>query len=105
MIGDGSGNRTTRNAADQSATSSPSDACRAKMKALAQITDGAADYDIVVTEQESAKGGDTGRHDQRNMRMGLDRRARQVSSLAELTLPARRQQPSRSTPAPLLLQE
>lgn len=82
--------RTARDATDQSATRRPSDACRVEMKPLTQVADGTADYDVVVTEEESTAGGNAGGNDQRETRMRLDRRARQIIALAVLTLPALR---------------
>jgi hypothetical protein len=47
--------QTADDATDQSTSRGPADACRVQMKKIPQISDGAADDDIVVTEEEAAQ--------------------------------------------------
>ena len=59
IVGNGSGGGATGNASDQRATRGPADACRVQMKQPAQISNRAADHDVVVAKQQTAKRGDT----------------------------------------------
>jgi hypothetical protein len=53
MIRNGAGESAADNATNKRAAGGPAGAGRVKMKQRTQITDGAADYDVVVTEQQS----------------------------------------------------
>ena|ERR1700733_12350020 len=68
MIGNRTGRDAAGNAADQRAPGGPPDAGRIQMKALAQESNGAADDNVVVSEQKAAKRGDTGCNDERGAR-------------------------------------
>ena len=83
MIGYGSSDRAACNAADQSTPGRPSYASCIEMKQLAQIAYGAADHNVVVAEQQPAARGDAGCDDERDSRVGLDRRKPQFIGLAE----------------------
>src|SRR2546422_6757466 len=76
IIRHGSGSSAADDAPDESASRGPSRgpscACRVKMKELAQIANGAADHNVVVTEKQATQSRDAGRNEEWGARMGFD---------------------------------
>src|SRR5205823_5856344 len=72
IIRHGSGSSAADDAPDEGAPGGPSCACRVKMKELAQIANGAADHNVVVTEEQATQSRDAGRNEEWGARMGLD---------------------------------
>ena len=72
IIRHGSGSSAADDAPDEGAPGGPSCARRVKMKELAQIANGAADHNVVVTEEQATQSRDAGRNEKWGARMGLD---------------------------------
>ena len=72
IIRHGSGTSAADDAPDQGAPGGPSYACCVKMKELAQIANGTADHNVVVTEEQAAQSRDAGRNEEWAASMGLD---------------------------------
>src|SRR5438445_10781247 len=72
IIRHGSGSSAADDAPDEGAPRGPSCACRVEMKELAQIANGAADHNVVVTEEQATQSSDAGRTEKSAARKGLD---------------------------------
>src|SRR5438094_10560436 len=70
IIRHGSGSSAADDAPDESASRGPCCACRAKMKQLGQIANGAADHNVVVTEKQATPSRDAGRNEEGRGRTG-----------------------------------
>src|SRR5438552_17393445 len=81
IICHGSGSSAADDAPDEGAPGGPSCARRVKMKELPQIANGAADHNVVVTEEQPTQSRDPGRTEERGAGMGCERRGWQCSAL------------------------
>src|SRR5437868_14420865 len=70
IIRHGSGSSAADDAPDEGAPGGPSCACRVKMKALAQIANGAAEHKVVVTEEQATQSRHAGRNEEWGAKMG-----------------------------------
>jgi len=73
IVSNGSRRSAANNASHQRTSRSPANARRVQMKQLAQISNRAADDNVVVSKQETAKRRDTRRNDERSTRLGQTR--------------------------------
>src|SRR5437764_14760132 len=71
IIRHGSGSSAADDAPDEGAPGGPSCACRVNMEELAQIPNGAAGHNVVVTELEATQSRAAARHEQGGASLGL----------------------------------